>query len=148
LSVLYPHSGGDVVSDELPNVHTPDTTAMELARPLPRRFGDTARAIGFAQPAIDYLNATGADDDESDSELTMLPAVLNVGSTLGHALRRAAAFADATPHLNPNSLALARVPGAGEGDWEWHVTLVFAAVDPSTGESVGSTHIGYRQRRP
>jgi hypothetical protein len=69
--------------------------------------------------------------------------MLAVGPTPGAALRRAAAFADAAPHLDVNSVTLARMPGPMVDTWEFHVTLVFAAVDPTTRETGGSTHHGH-----
>jgi hypothetical protein len=134
------------MNDQFPAV-VPDSVEVELARPLvPRRFSDSARAIGAAQLAVDRLNADDdGEDQDSDGELVLLPGHLAVGSTPGAALRRAADFCDAAPELDVDSISLARMPGHVEDAWEWHVTLVFSSADPATGESAGSLHHGYRR---
>ncbi len=121
--------------------------AVELSsRTLPRRFTDTARSLAVALPAVDFLNeADPGEDEETDSELVLLPGMLAVGLTPGAALRRAAAFLDAASHLDINSFSLAKMPGTDEEGWEWHATVVFASIDASTGESGGSTHHGSTQ---
>ncbi|MEU0389230.1 hypothetical protein [Streptomyces chartreusis] len=96
--------------------------------------------------ASDAVSALPDHDQSSDVSVTALTALDCTGSTPADALAAAAAVLRQASHLEPHGLALAKVPGAVEGMWEWHLTLTVSARDPQTGEYGAPTHHADRPR--
>ncbi|MCX5426091.1 hypothetical protein [Streptomyces sp. NBC_00078] len=134
-----PPAGG-----HLPAARRPFEGAVEAVRvdTAPLFAHDLVRSLDEASEVVAGLDLSGA----SDVSVSALTALVCTGATPSAALDAAAETLRRAPTLEPHSLALARVPGAREGVWEWNITMTVSSRDPMTGEYGGLAHHADRPR--
>lgn len=77
-------------------------------------------------------------------QVAALTALQCVGATPAAALEMAAACAREAVGLEVHALAWARIPGADEGMWEYHVTMTVSGRDADAGDLDGPTQVAGR----